>query len=95
MVSNLSYSTISSAFNSLATVTMEDLIKPHVRPMTEARATLLSKMLGKLFHNNCLKGRALYFTHYFSKRGPSPPRSMSLVQDIVYTKLKANPGMVG
>ncbi len=63
--------------------------------MTEARATLLSKMLGKLFHNNCLKGRALYFTHYFSKRGPSPPRSMSLVQDIVYTKLKANPGMVG
>uniref|UniRef100_A0A672PU63 Sodium-dependent multivitamin transporter n=2 Tax=Sinocyclocheilus grahami TaxID=75366 RepID=A0A672PU63_SINGR len=44
-------STISSAFNSLATVTMEDLIKPHVRPMTEARATLLSKMLGKVNNN--------------------------------------------
>jgi len=39
-------STISSAFNSLATVTMEDLIKPHFPSMTEARATLLSKALG-------------------------------------------------
>uniref|UniRef100_A0A673L7G0 Sodium-dependent multivitamin transporter-like n=1 Tax=Sinocyclocheilus rhinocerous TaxID=307959 RepID=A0A673L7G0_9TELE len=39
-----SLSTISSAFNSLATVTMVDLIKPHYS-MTEARATLLSKML--------------------------------------------------
>ncbi|XP_032441969.1 solute carrier family 5 member 6a isoform X1 [Xiphophorus hellerii] len=38
-------STISSAFNSLATVTMEDLIKPHFPNMTEARATLLSKGL--------------------------------------------------
>uniref|UniRef100_A0A671MNZ1 Sodium-dependent multivitamin transporter n=1 Tax=Sinocyclocheilus anshuiensis TaxID=1608454 RepID=A0A671MNZ1_9TELE len=53
-------STISSAFNSLATVTMEDLIKPHVRPMTEARATLLSKMLGKLFYNNCLKALSIF-----------------------------------
>lgn len=42
------HSTISSAFNSLATVTMEDLIKPHFPAMTEARATLLSKALGKL-----------------------------------------------
>lgn len=74
---------------------MEDLIKPHVRPMTEARATLLSKMLGKLFYNNCLKGRALYFTHSCSMSGPSPPHRMSLVHDIVQTKLKANPGMVG
>lgn len=74
---------------------MEDLIKPHVRPMTEARATLLSKMLGKLFNNNCLKGRAYYFTHYFSMSGPSLPHRMSLVQDIVQTKLKGSPGMVG
>lgn len=43
----LFFSTISSAFNSLATVTMEDLIKPHFPNMTEARATLLSKGLGK------------------------------------------------
>lgn len=41
-------STISSAFNSLATVTMEDLIKPHFPTMTESRATLLSKALGEL-----------------------------------------------
>uniref|UniRef100_A0A673JWC0 Solute carrier family 5 member 6a n=1 Tax=Sinocyclocheilus rhinocerous TaxID=307959 RepID=A0A673JWC0_9TELE len=47
-------STISSAFNSLATVTMEDLIKPHVSPMTEARATLLSKMLALGYGLVCL-----------------------------------------
>uniref|UniRef100_A0A8C1D679 Sodium-dependent multivitamin transporter n=1 Tax=Cyprinus carpio carpio TaxID=630221 RepID=A0A8C1D679_CYPCA len=47
-------STISSAFNSLATVTMEDLIKPHVAPMTEARATLLSKMLALGYGLVCL-----------------------------------------
>uniref|UniRef100_A0A4W5P811 Sodium-dependent multivitamin transporter n=1 Tax=Hucho hucho TaxID=62062 RepID=A0A4W5P811_9TELE len=41
-------STISSAFNSLATVTLEDLIKPHCSSMTEARATLLSKGLVKI-----------------------------------------------
>lgn len=41
-----SCSTISSAFNSLATVTMEDLIKPHFPNMTEAKATFLSKGLG-------------------------------------------------
>lgn len=40
-------STISSAFNSLATVTMEDLIKPHFPNMTEAKATLMSKGLGE------------------------------------------------
>uniref|UniRef100_A0A669CME5 Sodium-dependent multivitamin transporter n=1 Tax=Oreochromis niloticus TaxID=8128 RepID=A0A669CME5_ORENI len=45
-------STISSAFNSLATVTMEDLIKPHFPNMTEGKATLLSKGLGEtsVFH---------------------------------------------
>lgn len=42
-------STISSAFNSLATVTMEDLIKPYFPNMTESKATLLSKGLGKNF----------------------------------------------
>lgn len=46
-----SCSTISSAFNSLATVTMEDLIKPHFPSMTESRATLLSKALGYLSEN--------------------------------------------
>ena len=39
-------STISSAFNSLATVTMEDLIKPNF-PMEESKATLISKLLGE------------------------------------------------
>ncbi|XP_062857283.1 solute carrier family 5 member 6a [Trichomycterus rosablanca] len=47
-------STISSAFNSLATVTMEDLIKPHYPDMTEARATLLSKGLALGYGLVCL-----------------------------------------
>uniref|UniRef100_A0AAQ5Y5P4 Sodium-dependent multivitamin transporter n=1 Tax=Amphiprion ocellaris TaxID=80972 RepID=A0AAQ5Y5P4_AMPOC len=47
-------STISSAFNSLATVTMEDLIKPHFPNMTEARATLLSKGLALVYGLVCL-----------------------------------------
>lgn len=45
------FSTISSAFNSLATVTMEDLIKPYFPAMSESRATLLSKALGELSLN--------------------------------------------
>lgn len=40
-------STISSAFNSLATVTMEDLVRPHFPGLSESRATLLSKLLGQ------------------------------------------------
>ncbi|KAL2308100.1 hypothetical protein Nmel_001099, partial [Mimus melanotis] len=40
-------STISSAFNSLATVTMEDLVRPHLPGLSESRATLLSKLLGE------------------------------------------------
>uniref|UniRef100_A0A671N2H1 Sodium-dependent multivitamin transporter n=1 Tax=Sinocyclocheilus anshuiensis TaxID=1608454 RepID=A0A671N2H1_9TELE len=48
-----SLSTISSAFNSLATVTMVDLIKPHYS-MTEARATLLSKMLALSYGIICV-----------------------------------------
>ncbi|XP_039992480.1 solute carrier family 5 member 6 [Xiphias gladius] len=54
-------STISSAFNSLATVTMEDLIKPHFRAMTEARATLLSKALAMSYGLLCLA--MAYLTH--------------------------------
>ncbi|KAL0967479.1 hypothetical protein UPYG_G00252780 [Umbra pygmaea] len=47
-------STISSAFNSLATVTMEDLIKPYCPAMTEAKATLLSKGLALAYGLVCL-----------------------------------------
>nr|XP_020463575.1 sodium-dependent multivitamin transporter-like [Monopterus albus] len=47
-------STVSSAFNSLATVTMEDLIKPHFPAMAEARATLLSKALAMSYGLLCL-----------------------------------------
>ncbi|XP_073529881.1 sodium-dependent multivitamin transporter isoform X2 [Phyllobates terribilis] len=47
-------STISSAFNSLATVTMEDLIKPHFPNITESRATLLSKCLALMYGLLCL-----------------------------------------
>nr|KAF6308467.1 solute carrier family 5 member 6 [Myotis myotis] len=38
-----SLSTISSAFNSLATVTMEDLVRPWFPRFSEARATMLSR----------------------------------------------------
>lgn len=48
-----SLSTISSAFNSLATVTMVDLIKPHYS-MSESRATLLSKILALSYGIICL-----------------------------------------
>ncbi|XP_072300177.1 solute carrier family 5 member 6a [Eucyclogobius newberryi] len=47
-------STISSAFNSLATVTMEDLIKPYFPSMAESRATLLSKGLALAYGLVCL-----------------------------------------
>uniref|UniRef100_A0A3P8YTE1 Sodium-dependent multivitamin transporter n=1 Tax=Esox lucius TaxID=8010 RepID=A0A3P8YTE1_ESOLU len=57
-------STISSAFNSLATVTMEDLIKPQCPPMTETRATLLSKGLACLYGLLCLA--MAYVTHLMS-----------------------------
>uniref|UniRef100_A0AAY5F3P7 Sodium-dependent multivitamin transporter n=1 Tax=Electrophorus electricus TaxID=8005 RepID=A0AAY5F3P7_ELEEL len=49
-----SLSTISSAFSSLATVTMEDLIKPHYPSMVETRATLLSKILTFAYGLVCL-----------------------------------------
>ncbi|KAM9708654.1 solute carrier family 5 member 6 isoform 1-T1 [Menidia menidia] len=54
-------STISSAFNSLATVTMEDLIKPNFPSMTEARATLLSKAIATSYGLLCLA--MAYLTH--------------------------------
>ncbi|XP_060919704.1 adhesion G protein-coupled receptor F5-like isoform X2 [Labrus mixtus] len=54
-------STISSSFNSLATVTMEDLIKPHFPAMTEAKATLLSKALAMFYGLLCLA--MAYLTH--------------------------------
>ncbi|TSO25151.1 Structural maintenance of chromosomes protein 6 [Bagarius yarrelli] len=49
-----SLSTISSAFNSLATVTMEDFIKPQYPSMSEARATLLSKVIAFSYGLLCL-----------------------------------------
>lgn len=54
-------STISSAFNSLATVTMEDLIKPHFPTMTEERATTVSKALALAYGLLCLA--MAYLTH--------------------------------
>ncbi|XP_013881772.1 solute carrier family 5 member 6 isoform X2 [Austrofundulus limnaeus] len=54
-------STISSAFNSLATVTMEDLIKPQFPSMSEARATLVSKALASSYGLLCLA--MAYLTH--------------------------------
>lgn len=54
-------STISSAFNSLATVTMEDLIKPQFPSMSERRATLLSKALAAFYGLLCLA--MAYITH--------------------------------
>ncbi|XP_069798475.1 solute carrier family 5 member 6a isoform X2 [Narcine bancroftii] len=47
-------STISSAFNSLAAVTMADLVKPHYPHMTESRATLISKSLALGYGLLCL-----------------------------------------
>ncbi|XP_009463200.1 PREDICTED: sodium-dependent multivitamin transporter, partial [Nipponia nippon] len=49
-----SLSTISSAFNSLATVTMEDLVRPHCPGLSESRATLLSKLLALGYGLLCL-----------------------------------------
>ncbi|XP_062427239.1 sodium-dependent multivitamin transporter isoform X2 [Rhea pennata] len=49
-----SLSTISSAFNSLATVTMEDLLRPHLPGLSESRATLLSKLLALGYGLLCL-----------------------------------------
>ncbi|XP_053919142.1 sodium-dependent multivitamin transporter isoform X3 [Cuculus canorus] len=49
-----SLSTISSAFNSLATVTMEDLVRPRCPGLSESRATMLSKLLALCYGLLCL-----------------------------------------
>ncbi|XP_075391970.1 sodium-dependent multivitamin transporter isoform X3 [Tenrec ecaudatus] len=49
-----SLSTISSAFNSLATVTMEDLIRPRFPEFSEAQATRLSKIIAFCYGLFCL-----------------------------------------
>ncbi|EPQ13092.1 Sodium-dependent multivitamin transporter [Myotis brandtii] len=49
-----SLSTISSAFNSLATVTMEDLVRPWFPQFSEARATMLSRILACSYGLLCL-----------------------------------------
>lgn len=57
-----SLSTISSAFNSLATVTMEDLIRPWFPEVSEARATMLSRVLAFSYGLICL-GMAYISSH--------------------------------
>ncbi|XP_050996519.1 sodium-dependent multivitamin transporter [Acomys russatus] len=49
-----SLSTISSAFNSLATVTMEDLVQPWFPELTETRAIMLSRILAFAYGLLCL-----------------------------------------
>ncbi|XP_063155912.1 sodium-dependent multivitamin transporter [Candoia aspera] len=49
-----SLSTISSAFTALATVTMEDLIRPYAANIPERRATLYSKLLALGYGLLCL-----------------------------------------
>ncbi|XP_059261304.1 sodium-dependent multivitamin transporter isoform X1 [Mustela nigripes] len=49
-----SLSTISSAFNSLATVTMEDLIRPWFPPFSEVQAIMLSRILAFGYGLLCL-----------------------------------------
>lgn len=49
-----SLSTISSAFNSLATVTMEDLIRPWFPELSEGQATMLCRMLAFGYGLLCL-----------------------------------------
>uniref|UniRef100_A0A8D2JGM2 Sodium-dependent multivitamin transporter n=1 Tax=Varanus komodoensis TaxID=61221 RepID=A0A8D2JGM2_VARKO len=68
-----SLSTISSAFNSLATVTMEDLIRPHVANIPERRATLYSKLLAVGYGLLCL-GMA----YLSSMMGPVLQAAMSI-----------------
>ncbi|CAH6786916.1 sodium-dependent multivitamin transporter [Phodopus roborovskii] len=57
-----SLSTISSAFNSLATVTMEDLIQPWFPQLTETRAIMLSRSLAFAYGLICL-GMAYISSH--------------------------------
>ncbi|XP_046518605.1 sodium-dependent multivitamin transporter isoform X2 [Equus quagga] len=57
-----SLSTISSAFNSLATVTMEDLIRPWFPQFSEVQATMLSRILAFGYGLLCL-GMAYISSH--------------------------------
>uniref|UniRef100_A0A6I8PF15 Solute carrier family 5 member 6 n=1 Tax=Ornithorhynchus anatinus TaxID=9258 RepID=A0A6I8PF15_ORNAN len=68
-----SLSTISSAFNSLATVTMEDLIRPYFPRFSEAQATKLSKLLAFGYGLLCL-GMA----YISSKMGPVLQAAISI-----------------
>jgi len=49
-----SLSTISSCFNSLATVTLQDFVKPRFRAMTDERATVVAKFLVCVYALLCL-----------------------------------------
>uniref|UniRef100_A0A8D0CAH7 Solute carrier family 5 member 6 n=1 Tax=Salvator merianae TaxID=96440 RepID=A0A8D0CAH7_SALMN len=68
-----SLSTISSAFNSLATVTMEDLIRPYVTSIPEERATFYSKLMALGYGLLCL-GMA----YISSMMGPVLPAAISI-----------------
>ncbi|XP_071892789.1 sodium-dependent multivitamin transporter [Anas platyrhynchos] len=68
-----SLSTISSAFNSLATVTMEDLVRPHCPGLSESRATQFSKLLALGYGLLCL-GMA----YLSSKLGPVLQAAISI-----------------
>ena len=41
-------STLSSGLSSLSALFWADLVKPHVKPMTEFRATVIAKLAGKI-----------------------------------------------
>ena len=43
-------STVSSGLNSLAAVTLEDFVRPMVGNMSERKATIISKLLGKNYY---------------------------------------------
>ncbi|KAM5292385.1 sodium-dependent multivitamin transporter [Ctenodactylus gundi] len=68
-----SLSTISSAFNSLATVTMDDLIQPWFPEFTEARAIMLSRSLAFGYGLLCL-GMA----YISSQMGPMLQAALSI-----------------
>lgn len=67
-----SLSTISSAFNSLATVTMEDLIRPWFPQFSEVQAIMLSRILAFGYGLLCL-GMA-----YISQMGPVLQAALSI-----------------
>lgn len=68
-----SLSTISSAFNSLATVTMEDLIRPWFPQFSEVRAIMLSRILAFGYGLLCLG-----MTYISSQMGPVLQAALSI-----------------